>query len=75
MRMGDYDPKENEAELVEMADDIKVYQNGKYQGHLEYNGGGKNDEKYYRIIITVLMALSIAAILVLTFLMLRGILG
>lgn len=73
MRMENYDPKSDGNKLVEM-ETIKVYKDNKYQGRLEYNSGSSNDEKYCRIVLGVLMLLSAAAILVLTFLMLRGVL-
>lgn len=74
MKMGDYDPKENEAELVEMDDDIKVYQNKKYQGKLEYMGGNVNDEKYYKMAIWILWFVTIAAIATLVVLLIRSLL-
>ena len=74
MQMGKYNPLENQEKLVEMEDVIKVLREKRYQGCLRFDSGQKNDEKYYRLVVTILMILSIAGALALTILMIKSLL-
>ena len=75
MKMGDYDPQNTDQpqkKLIMMDDAIKIYQERKYQGKLEYYSGGADDEKYYRITIHILIFLSAAIATILTIMMVRA---
>lgn len=74
MQMGKFDPQQNKEKLVEMDDVIKVLRERRYQGRLEFDSGNKNDEKYYRLVVTILMILSIVAALALIVLMIKSLL-
>ena len=74
LRMDTYDPNnedEKKKKLLEMGT-IKVYEQKQYKGRLEYDSGSRDDEKYYRIMLVVLMLVSVAAIAVLVFFMLKA---
>lgn len=66
LRMDGYDPDndDDDSSTIEM-DTIRVYQQKKYAGRLEYDSGSKDDEKYYRIILGVLIMASIVVIITL----------
>ena len=68
MRMADYDPNnpdQTRERLLKMDDNIRVYQNNRYQGRLEYVSGGTNDEKLYRLIISIFIGFSLVIIFIL----------
>ena len=54
-------------------DPISIYKDGSCCGELKYDSGKRDDEKYYRIVLGVLMAASIVAICALAFLMIKAI--
>ena len=68
MRMADYDPDnldQTRERLLKMDDTIRVYQNSRYQGRLEYISGGTNDEKIYRLVISIFIGFSLVTIIIL----------
>lgn len=75
MRMADYDPDDSDqtrGKYLIMDDAIRIYQDNRYQGRLEYTSGGINDEKYYRLSISILIGISIVAITILLTLITRA---
>lgn len=72
MRMSTYVPG-TKSKLIVM-DTIQVFQNNKLAGRLEYCSGHKDDEKVFRLTAGILIVAAVAAIGVLTFLMLKGLL-
>ena len=75
MRMASFDPtnKKDKRKLIKV-DPLSIYKDGSCCGELKYDSGKRDDERYYRLVVIILMASAIAAILFLTYLMLRGIL-
>lgn len=74
LHMDTYDPNDEDdkkRKLLEMGT-IRVYVQRQYKGRLEYDSGSRDDEKYYRIALIVLMLASIASAVVLTVLMIKS---
>ena len=70
MRMSTYN-QNNRDKLIDF-DTIYVYKDRMYQGRLEYEGGSKDDEKTYRLVLGILILTAIVAIGALVFFMLKG---
>ena len=75
LKMTGFDPKntDDKRTLLDM-DPVSVYDNRICKGGLKYDPEGKDDEKYFRIIIGTLIVLAVTIICVLAFLMLKAIL-
>ena len=74
LRMDTFDPTnedDQKKKLLEMGT-VNVYEQRQYKGHLEYDSGSRDDEKYYRILLIVLMLVSIVSIAGLVVFMLKA---
>ena len=74
MRMPSFNPdnKKDKRKLLKV-DPISICEEGKCIGELKYDSGGKDDEKYYGIVVGVLMVVIIVVIFALAFLMVKSV--
>lgn len=73
MRMASFDPnnKNDKRKLIKV-DPISIYKDGSCCGELKYDSGKRDDEKYYRIVLWILILADIVAIVSLVALMIRS---
>ena len=74
LRMDTFDPNNDDDKKKKLLDmgTIRVFDKTQFKGRLEYDSGSSDDEKFYRLFLVVLMIMSVVAISVLAFLMIKA---
>ena len=74
MKMASFNPKDpKDKRKLLRVDPISIYKDGSCCGELKYDSGKTDDEKIYRIVVGVFMAVSIVAFCVLAFMMIKAV--